>query len=51
LCELLAALPDDAAISVEVPTRDPAPPEVRARRIYLDTQGLFEHCRRVQSEW
>jgi sugar phosphate isomerase/epimerase len=47
LCRLLAALPDDVAVSVEVPTgEDVGPPEARARRIREATRALFERCRR-----
>jgi sugar phosphate isomerase/epimerase len=47
LCQLLAALPDDVTVSVEVPMGESAgPPEVRARRIREATRALFERCRR-----
>jgi len=48
LRELLAALPDHAALSVEVPMGGDAPAELRARRIHEATRRLFERCRRDQ---
>ncbi|MDE2006518.1 MAG: TIM barrel protein [Rhodospirillales bacterium] len=38
---LLAALPEDAALSCEVPMAAPAAPADRAREIFLATRGLF----------
>jgi sugar phosphate isomerase/epimerase len=46
LCELLAELPPDTAISVEVPMAAAGPADARARRIHAATQQLFERCRR-----
>jgi sugar phosphate isomerase/epimerase len=48
LRELLAALPDHTALSLEVPMEGGAPPDVRARRVYEAAQALFESCRRVE---
>jgi sugar phosphate isomerase/epimerase len=45
LRELVAALPDHAALSVEVPMGDEAPAEERARRINEATRRLIERCR------
>jgi sugar phosphate isomerase/epimerase len=45
LCELLAALPAHAAISVEVPTASMQPPEQRARAVHAATRALLERCR------
>jgi sugar phosphate isomerase/epimerase len=45
LRELLAMLPDDVCLSVEVPMDSAAPAEVRARHIFEATQTLFESCR------
>jgi sugar phosphate isomerase/epimerase len=50
LRELLAELPADTALSLEVPMGGIAPPEVRARAVYDSTQRLFEHCRRIEAE-
>jgi sugar phosphate isomerase/epimerase len=47
LPELLAELPDDVQLSVEVPMADASPPEARARRIFDATQKLFEQHRRA----
>ncbi|HEX8373808.1 MAG TPA: sugar phosphate isomerase/epimerase, partial [Geminicoccaceae bacterium] len=41
LRELLAELPDGAALSVEVPMGDGTPAETRARRVFEATQRLF----------
>jgi sugar phosphate isomerase/epimerase len=41
LRDLLASLPEDAAISVEVPMENSGPAEMRARRIFEATQRLF----------
>jgi sugar phosphate isomerase/epimerase len=49
LCELLAALPAHAAISVEVPIAGSQPPERRAREIHAATRALLERCRRHQN--
>lgn len=48
LCELLAALPDDVTLSVEVPMESRAPAEDRARAIFEATEELFRHCRSFQ---
>lgn len=45
LRDLLAALPDDAALSVEVPLSDGAPPEPHARKVFAAAQRLFETLR------
>jgi sugar phosphate isomerase/epimerase len=45
LCELLAALPENVTLSVEVPMESGAPAEDRARAIFEATQELFAHCR------
>jgi sugar phosphate isomerase/epimerase len=45
LCELLAMLPDDVCLSVEVPMDNTAPAEARARHVFEATQTLFESCR------
>jgi sugar phosphate isomerase/epimerase len=50
LRDLLAELPADTALSLEVPMEGAAPPELRARRIYDATQRLFEYCRRVEAK-
>ncbi len=48
LRELLAALPDHAAIGVEVPMDGTAPPDVHAQRVYDATQKLFDDGRRLR---
>jgi sugar phosphate isomerase/epimerase len=45
LRELLAALPDDVRVSVEVPMDVQKPAEVRAREVFEATQVLFGSCR------
>lgn len=46
LAGLLAALPDDATLSVELPMADdPRPPPLRAAAIYEATAALLEHTR------
>jgi sugar phosphate isomerase/epimerase len=45
LRELLAALPDAARVSVEVPMDVQKPAEVRAREVFEATQVLFGSCR------
>ena len=45
LRELLSALPDAAALSVEVPVTEGAPPEPHARNVFAATQRLFEKLR------
>jgi sugar phosphate isomerase/epimerase len=45
LRELLAALPDHAVLSVEVPMDGTMPPEAHARRVFDATRRLFETCR------
>ena len=45
LRELLAVLPDDVCLSVEVPMDVRQPAEVRARQVFEATQALFESCR------
>jgi sugar phosphate isomerase/epimerase len=45
LCELLAALPDDVCLSVEVPMDVQKPAEDRAREVFGATQVFFESCR------
>jgi sugar phosphate isomerase/epimerase len=45
LRELLAALPDDVCVSVEVPMDVRKPAEVRAREVFEATQVLFGSCR------
>lgn len=42
LRDLLAALPDDTALSVEVPMENAGPAEIRVPRLYEATQRLFE---------
>jgi sugar phosphate isomerase/epimerase len=49
LCELLAALPEDATLSVEVPMESGAPAQDRARVIFEAAQELFATCRRERS--
>jgi sugar phosphate isomerase/epimerase len=44
LCALLAALPTDTRLSVEVPMGNGLSAEVRARHIFAATQTLFERC-------
>lgn len=48
LCDLLAALPDDVTLSVEVPMESRAPAEDRAHAIFEATEELFRHCRSFQ---
>lgn len=45
LRELLAALPNDVCVSVEVPMDVQKPAEVRAREVFEATQVLFGSCR------
>jgi sugar phosphate isomerase/epimerase len=45
LRELLAVLPDDVCLSVEVPMDVQQPAESRARQVFVATQALFESCR------
>ena len=45
LRELLAVLPDDVCLSVEVPMDVRQPAEGRARQVFEATQALFESCR------
>jgi sugar phosphate isomerase/epimerase len=49
LRDLLAELPAETALSVEVPMEDIESPELRAQQVYDSTQTLFEHCRCLQS--
>ncbi len=42
---LMAALPEDAALSAEVPMGTATPPEERARRVYAATRALVERHR------
>ena len=42
---LLAILPDDVCLSVEVPMDVQQPAEGRARQVFEATQALFERCR------
>jgi sugar phosphate isomerase/epimerase len=44
LAELLAELPDDVVLSVEVPMENGQPSEVRARQVFDATQALFRSC-------
>jgi len=44
LAELLAELPDDVVLSVEVPMKNDEPPEVRARQIFDATRELLRSC-------
>ena len=44
LAELLAGLPDDIVLSVEVPMENGEPSEVRARYVFDATQALFRSC-------
>ena len=48
LRELLAALPQDAAIGVEVPMDGSTPAELHAQRIFDATRQLFDDCRRLE---
>lgn len=48
LCALLAELPAEAYLSVEVPMGTAAPPETRARDIFEATDRLFARCRAEQ---
>jgi sugar phosphate isomerase/epimerase len=50
LCDLLHKLPDDAALSVEVPMGGTAPPDLRAERIFSATQELLEDCMRLERQ-
>lgn len=45
LCQLLAALPQDTAIGVEVPMDARIPAELHARQIFDATRRLFDRCR------
>jgi sugar phosphate isomerase/epimerase len=46
--ELLADLPEHAAIGVEVPMDGTVPPEPHARRVFEATRKLFDDCRRLE---
>ena len=48
LRELLAALPQDTALGVEVPMDGSMPAELHARRIFDATRQLFDRCRQLQ---
>jgi sugar phosphate isomerase/epimerase len=50
LRELLAVLPQDAAIGVEVPMDGSASAELHAQRIFDATRQLFDYCRRLQPQ-
>ena len=50
LCELLHALPNETALSVEVPMAGSDPADVRAKRIFAATQKLFEDCMRLEEQ-
>ena len=50
LRELLAALPQDSAIGVEVPMDGSIPTEMHAQRIFDATRQLFDQCRQLQPQ-
>jgi len=45
LCDLLAALPDETVLSVEVPMDGSVPAEPHVRNVFTATQALFAACR------
>jgi len=50
LLDLLAALPDHATLSVEVPMPAGASPEAHARRVFDATRELFQRYQRAQEQ-
>ena len=50
LRELLAAMPQDTAIGVEVPMDGSIPAEMHAQRIFDATRQLFDQCRQLQPQ-
>jgi hypothetical protein len=50
LYEILQALPDETALSVEVPIGDTAPPGLAAARIFSATQKLLKDCRLLERQ-
>ena len=51
LRELLAALPQDSAIGVEVPMDGSIPAALRVQRIFDVTRQLFAQCRRLEPQF
>jgi sugar phosphate isomerase/epimerase len=51
LCDLLDALPDGVALSVEVPLADGADPEEHVRTVFKATRNLLNAATRERLTW